>query len=56
MVELTPGSASASNFTATLLSAYATGRTVSFFLAGCTVQQYWGSYWPLVYDIYALQN
>jgi hypothetical protein len=56
MVELTPGSTSASAFTAALLSAYATGRTVQFFLSGCTVQQYWGSNWPLVYDIYVFPN
>jgi hypothetical protein len=56
MVELTPGSTSGSNFVAALLSAYATGRTVQFFLSGCTVQQYWGSNWPLVYDIYVSPN
>ncbi|MCW2404415.1 hypothetical protein M2336_001044 [Sphingobium sp. B1D7B] len=50
IVEL--NSAGKDRFMSTVLSAFMAGKSVSFWISGCTTGAYWGATRPLMSDIY----
>jgi len=42
-------------FVSMIISAFMTGKTVSFWISGCTGGAYWGSTRPLLADVYVDQ-
>ena len=50
MKELTTGSQD--RFVSTVMSAFLAGKTVAFWISGCTAGNYWGATRPVMTDIY----
>ena len=45
-------SPASSRFYSTILAAYMAGKTVKFWIYGCTKEKHWGATRPMLYDIY----
>ncbi len=55
IVEISPGTTTTNQFVSALLAAHLAGRSVTFWVDGCTTGQYWGATWPKAWDIYVYQ-